>query len=206
MQPNEFDAMMKTQGNAQEPTQSVAATTPVDKANATCAPEVAAQDGPIHPAVDSVQHSSPVHAEVGRPVRWVQPNLLDAPPPRPGYVDRWVWVGFDTEAQSNISTRQREGWSPRDPNTVPQGFTSLAGKDGRSGTITVQGMCLMEMPEEVNAQRTAFYEQKQGEIETAVQAELDGTQAEGGLAIQRMSKTSVVTGGGRKPTVLPDRG
>lgn len=206
MQPDQFDAMMNAQQNtAQEPTPGVAAPVPVDNANASYAQEETAT-GPIHPAVDSVPHASPVHTEVTESQSWIQPNLLDAPPPRPGYVDRWVWIGFDTEAQSNISTRQREGWRPRDPSTVPQGFTSLVGKDGRSGTITVQGMCLMEMPEEVNAQRTEFYGKKQDEIEAAVKAELDGIQAEGGLVIQRTSKSTVVTGGGRRPTVLQDKG
>ena len=34
-----------------------------------------------------------IHAEEAKP--WVRPTSLDAPPPRPGFVQRWIRVGMN---------------------------------------------------------------------------------------------------------------
>ena len=50
---------------------------------------------------------------------WKPASLLDAPPPRPGMVQRWVAtsiLGKDTP--DNVYKRQREGWTPREADTV----------------------------------------------------------------------------------------
>jgi len=94
------------------------------------------------------------------PARWINPSSLDAPEPRPGYVQRWVVDGTDPSADKNAKTtwgkKLREGWAPRDPNTIPsqlrQTYASAKLSTGQ-GVIGVAGLVLCEMPRQVALQR-----------------------------------------------------
>ena len=53
-----------------------------------------------------------VRDEVSRPQgTWTPPALLDAPEPRPGYVQRWVATAIQgKDTPDNVYKRMREGW------------------------------------------------------------------------------------------------
>ena len=93
---------------------------------------------------------------------WKRPTTLEAPPPRPGYVQRWIrtTIGASNDPQ-NASKRFREGWRPRPADTVPRGFTPPTILHGQYGeVIGVEGNILCEMPAKMAAQREVFYSKK----------------------------------------------
>lgn len=93
-------------------------------------------------------------------VEWQDPSNLEAPPARPGYVQRWVRASFRTgEDPGNLMRARREGWRPR--------LVSSVGKDYAPATIhhktlgeviAVEGLILCEMPIKVARQRYKFYQ------------------------------------------------
>jgi hypothetical protein len=103
-------------------------------------------------------HDTPREEEL----EWKRPSTLEAPPPRPGYVQRWIRtsIGASNDPQ-NVSKRFREGWRPRPADTVPRGYTPPTIMHGQYGeVIGVEGNILCEMPAKMAAQREAFYAKK----------------------------------------------
>jgi hypothetical protein len=92
------------------------------------------------------------------PMKWVNPSNLDAPTPQAGFVQRWISDGSQPGSanERHWLKKMREGWSPRDPSTVPAsqriGFPSSKLSDGTSA-IRVAGLVLCEMPRTVALQR-----------------------------------------------------
>lgn len=83
---------------------------------------------------------------------WTQPMNLEAPKPRPGYVQRWVSAvsGGEDEVQNLIRKQgPRYGWTPRRADTVPNGQAPSISKGQFAGCIGVMGMVLMERPVKV---------------------------------------------------------
>lgn len=154
-------------------------------------------------------------AELDRPDRqtvsdyvYRLPTNLDAPEPRPGYVQRWVRAELRSEGDNlNWQQKLREGWRPRDPKTVNSsdyyfGEGSKTGQD----VIKVGGLILMEMPEaHVAAKRRAIDEQTRRQ-EQSVSMETDRASAEGvsqgHSPIRREHTTTASTG--RRPPSLAD--
>lgn len=93
---------------------------------------------------------------------WRRPSMLEAPPPRPGYVQRWIRSAIGASADpKNVSQRFREGWKPRAASTVPRGYTPPTIMHGQFGeVIGVEGNILCEMPIRMAQQREAFYRKK----------------------------------------------
>ncbi len=89
-------------------------------------------------------------------------TYLEAPPPRPGFRQRWVTDGTkvdseNTTAQRNWFMKQKHGWAVRDPETVPASLRNLypSQKLGNGqDAIRVAGQVLCEMPVQVMHQRT----------------------------------------------------
>ena len=53
--------------------------------------------------------------------QWRPTDLLEAPQPREGYVQRWIATSvLGQETPTNVARRMREGWKPRDPKTVKE--------------------------------------------------------------------------------------
>ena len=133
---------------------------------------------------------------------WKPPGLLDAPDPRPGFVQRWVAVTIGGEHHAlNVNRRMAEKWRPRDPSTVPGGFQAPTISHGNFvGCIGVEGMVLMERPRMVHdahAQRVRTETEKQM---AAVKGELHreekiGDRAQGYSNIQGSSARRVTAGG-----------
>jgi hypothetical protein len=137
---------------------------------------------------------------------WRRPTSLDAPPPRPGMVQRWVrMTQREGKDQINWSGKFREGWRPRDPATIPQQFHHLTGvEQGAGSLIAVGGMVLCEMPEKVLAQKRGYIRELNRRQELSVSAETDKISREGVAAgaapITRQDEVTVSRGPGRRPS------
>ena len=145
----------------------------------------------------------PVHQVEDEP--WTRPSSLEAPPKRPGYVQRWIRVGSrGTDDPTNIARKFREGWKPRPADTIPSHFHAPTISHGRyAGFVGVEGMVLCEMPEERNNQRNKYYRNKRDRMTQAVNDQLAGinTQVTPGFGpIKKLEKTKLV----REVSVAPD--
>jgi hypothetical protein len=93
---------------------------------------------------------------------WKPANTLDAPEPRPGFVQRWVrfLVGSDQDPK-NWSRSTREGWRPRSMDTVDKGFNAPTMNHGTLGTVIQVGdVILCEMDERLYKSRKKFFRAK----------------------------------------------
>jgi hypothetical protein len=86
-------------------------------------------------------------------------RALEGPPPRAGFVQRWVLDGsMDARDTPHFFQMQRQGWTPRDPASVPPAirrlFPTAKTVDG-SDVIRVAGQVLCEMPMQAARAREA---------------------------------------------------
>lgn len=137
---------------------------------------------------------------------WRRPTSLDAPPPRPGMVQRWVRMTHrDGQDTINWSGKFREGWKPRTPDTLPREFVHLTGAQQGSGSlITIGGMVLCEMPERTLQQKRAYIRELNRRQELSVSTETDKVSregvAQGAAPITRQDEVTVTRGPGRRPS------
>lgn len=133
-----------------------------------------------------------VHAEETKP--WVRPTSLEAPPPRPGFVQRWIRVGMlGQDDPTNTARKFREGWKPRPATSIPASYHTPTIQHGKwAGCIGVEGMLLCEMPESIRDRRTKHYQAKTDLVTNTIQDELQ-KQSRPGMPItqERSSKVSV---------------
>ena len=113
-----------------------------------------------------------VHAEESKP--WVRPTSLEAPPARPGFVQRWIRVGtMGQDDPTNTARKFREGWKPRPESSIPAGFFVPTIQHGRwTGAVGVEGMLLCEMPQKIADKRNAHYRAKTENTTNSLEAEL----------------------------------
>jgi hypothetical protein len=87
------------------------------------------------------------------PIKMLNPTNLEAPPARPGYVQRWISDSVHGDSGGSVSKewtrKMRQGWSPRDPSTVSPAELRIY-ETGKSqsgqGLIRMSGLVLCEMP------------------------------------------------------------
>ncbi|PYX86658.1 MAG: hypothetical protein DMG70_00230 [Acidobacteria bacterium] len=93
------------------------------------------------------------------PTQWREPQRLDAPPPRPGYRNRWVSLRTDnTEDAEHLEEMLDEGWRPVKRSRVRRVHELTASSHGKYGQYYVKrGLILMEIPERIMVQRDRFY-------------------------------------------------
>lgn len=105
---------------------------------------------------------------------YVRPTSLEAPAPRPGMKQRWVHVGSEGRWDAkNWSRKQREGWQPRQANTVPKSFQVPRHDTGRfAGCIGVEGMILCEISQARAKKRRDYYAEKNRVVTNAVNDDL----------------------------------
>jgi hypothetical protein len=140
------------------------------------------------------------------------PTSLDAPPPRAGYTQRWITDATQPNAtkseKRNWFSKQRQGWSLRDPETVPMQLRHLypAVKlgDGQAA-IAVAGMVLGEMPTKVAIQRQLAVGDRIKHLTKAVPESLEelerkGRRGVGPLQVQDDARSFR----GRRPGVMAD--
>lgn len=192
------------EGSTIPPRRTIEKPAPAPKKAAKKKSAVTRQTKPVHPTRAQEEVRPPVHGEdEDRP--WTPPANLEAPPARPGYVQRWVRVSIRAEDDvTNVSQSFQEGWQPRRADTVPAKFTAPTISHGKyAGVVGVHGLILCEMPVKRNAERNAYYrnlatQQTQGvahDLEKISHPEMPITQ----------KRESEVKFGKRTPNVAPDK-
>ena len=139
--------------------------------------------------------SNPREQKARAETAWKPASLLDAPPPRPGMVQRWVATSIlGKETPDNVFKRQREGWNPRASDSVGDFPIPTINHGQWTGCIGVEGMILCEMPQETHDSMKSYYQGKTQELNESVNTELRNTERAGGLPIQEDRKSSVSRG------------
>lgn len=108
------------------------------------------------------------------PNSWRLPTLLDAPPARPGMVNRWVRLkaGSDEDAE-HFEAMLEEGWRPVKRSRVKRVHELTASTHGKYGQYYVKrGLILMEMPERLQIQRNRYFSQQQKDMNRGVDRSL----------------------------------
>lgn len=139
---------------------------------------------------------------------WKRAMNLDAPPPRPGFAQRWVRAEFRSENDNlNWQGKTREGWRPRDPASIPESeaYFGMGSAMGTSSVIRVGGLVLMEIPEHMlRAKRRSITEQTRRQ-EASVSMDTEKISREGmrngAPPIVREDRVDVETGRRRPPTL-----
>ncbi len=140
------------------------------------------------------------------PLEWRPANTLDAPPPRPGMVQRWIRFTLSNEDDPKNWTRKtREGWTPRTLETVPDGYTPPTLQHGKHGTlIGVGDLILCEMPRELHQSRKKYFRDKwERQLAAIERRPLAEAESKGGPRIRRVSKKDV-SFGRRKANSMAD--
>jgi hypothetical protein len=94
------------------------------------------------------------------PSTWKRATALEAPPQRPGFVQRWVRIksngADDTE---NYDRYIEEGWRARKPLTVKRAHSLTTTRNqAHAQMIVKRGHVLMELTEAAANQRKKFYQ------------------------------------------------
>lgn len=151
-----------------------------------------------------VAETKPKRADSSRKTSWTPPSTMDAPPPREGFVQRWVSTSIlGQEVPHHTIKRFREGWEPRPADTVPPEFPVPTIEHGKyEGCIGVEGSILCEMPKEVCESRTKYFHDKTNDAMEFVDSQLDNAESSGNTRIRRQRKTEVSVG--RQIEVMDD--
>lgn len=147
---------------------------------------------PVHPArAFETYELEDADKEDDRP--WVRPTSLEAPPPRPGFVQRWVRVAFrDEDDATNASRKFREGWKPRPADTVPPSHQVPTISHGKwAGAVGIEGMVLCEMPKPMAEKRRKHFADETARRTNAIEDELQA-QSRPGMEITQHRRSSVV--------------
>ena len=134
---------------------------------------------------------------------WKPPSLLDAPPARPGMVQRWIATSIlGKETPDNVYKRKRAGWEPRPSDTVGTFAVPTLNHGQWDGCIGIEGMILCEMPEETHREMKDYYAGRSEELNETITTDLRNTERAGGIPIQQDRSSSVSRGSG--VTVMED--
>jgi len=150
----------------------------------------------------STRQSEELHTsreDESRADEWLPPSVLDAPPAREGFRQRWIATSILGKPQPHhVARKFREGWSPRPKDTVPSDFYVPTIAHGEfEGFIGVEGMILCELPEERALARERYFRKKTGELDQFTSNALAQVQASGGVPIEREHKRTFTRGPGR---------
>lgn len=123
---------------------------------------------------------------------WVRPAALQAPPPRPGYTQRWIRIRLgNTEDVNNSSRKFREGWLPRRPSTVAKSDLPPTSSHPRLGSVIgVEDLILCEMPISKAKQRNAFYRQRIDRMVAGINNDINNV-SKHGPRISKYERTEV---------------
>ena len=137
-----------------------------------------------------------IRAEEGRPdTAWKPPSLLDAPTPRPGYVQRWIATSIQgKETPDNVYKRMRAGWEPRPADTVKDKRFPTINHGEWVGCIGVEGMLLCEMPVEKHRSMKEYYSGKSTEQNESISYDLEALGRRSGLPISQDRQTTMSRG------------
>jgi hypothetical protein len=154
--------------------------------------------------VDELSEERATHQQPLMP--WMRPSSLEAPPPRPGMVQRWIRVTLRGEDDPrNLNRKTREGWVPRSVSSIPDEWKSMSSspQGAQDGVFAVDDLVLCEMPEDIYSQRAAYYSKETQRQMDAVEHDLEKAQVPG-YPINRTHKSAVDTSHGRKVQAADD--
>lgn len=96
---------------------------------------------------------------VQRKQAWKRPETLPSPTPQPGYVFHWVRVSTQGQADAtNVSAKLREGWEPVKAKDHPEIFLMGIENERFKDNVVIGGLLLCKAPEELIAERSAYYD------------------------------------------------
>ena len=104
-----------------------------------------------------------------RPKVWTPPSQLDAPPAPNGFKHRWIRAAAVGQMdQKNVSAKLREGWEFVRADEYPEMEWPAIDSGRYEGVISVGGLMLARIPDEIVAQRKAYFEQLTQDKDEAV--------------------------------------
>lgn len=108
------------------------------------------------------------------PATWRRSSILDAPAPRPGFVNRWVrYKDGKDEDTDNLENMLEQGWRPVRRATAKRGHSLTADSKGKYGQYIVKrGLMLMELPEALATQRAKHFRIKRDRMTEAIDRDL----------------------------------
>ena len=145
-----------------------------------------------------------IRDEESRPqTSWTPPALLDAPEPRPGFVQRWVATSIQgKDTPDNVYKRMREGWEARPAATVKNQLFPTINHGQWEGCIGIEGMLLCEMPKEKHRQMKNYYHNRSVEANESIAGDLEALGRNNGQPIYQERKSS--SSRGRDLSVMDD--
>ena len=145
-----------------------------------------------------------IRDEESRPqTSWTPPALLDAPEPRPGFVQRWVATSIQgKDTPDNVYKRMREGWEARPASTVKNQLFPTINHGQWEGCIGIEGMLLCEMPKEKHRQMKNYYHNRSVEANESIAGDLEALGRNNGQPIYQERKSS--SSRGRDLSVMDD--
>ncbi len=112
---------------------------------------------------------SETRANTERRKEWAPPSQLDAPPAPNGFKHRWIRAeAVGQMDQKNVSARLREGWEFVRADEYPEMEWPSIDSGRYEGVIAVGGLMLARIPNEIVAQRKAYFEQLTQDKDEAV--------------------------------------
>ena len=130
---------------------------------------------------------------------WAPASSLDAPPAPEGYKHRWIRAearGFqDTK---NVSARLREGYELVRAEEYPDFEAPVVESGKYEGVFGVGGLLLARIPDETIAERTAYFEKRNSDLQEAVDHDLLRENAHSTMVIGKPERQSRVTFGSRQ--------
>ena len=104
---------------------------------------------------------------------WEAPDVLPKPNPEPGYEFKWVRIATLGNVDApNISSSFREGWEPCKATDHPEITLATIENERFKDNVVIGGLLLCKMPEEMLAQRAAYFKEKAGDAMRAVDSNL----------------------------------
>ena len=127
---------------------------------------------------------------------WVPASLLEAPPEREGFKQRWISTTIlGKDVPQHTLKRFREGWTPRKSDTVPKDFHVPSIQHGQyEGIVGVEGMILCELPIARFKARQKYFTDKTNNMQRFVDENLNKVEQQGGIAIRRENRSTVEHG------------
>lgn len=96
---------------------------------------------------------------VQRKQSWKRSENLPSPTPQPGYVFHWVRVSTQGQMDAtNVSSKLREGWEPVRAKDHPEIFLIGVENERFKDNVVIGGLLLCKAPEELIAERRAYYD------------------------------------------------
>ena len=99
---------------------------------------------------------------------WQRPETLPSPNPEPGYAFRWIRVATQGQTDAtNVSSKFREGWEPVKALDRPEITMVTIENEKFKDNVVIGGLILCKAPEELIAERKAYYEsQTEGQMQS----------------------------------------